>query len=124
MVDSASKAGLHVLVNPASRSCGGIYKRSSLPRSLPHEALRRTVRREPVHGLLSLRGEGAGSDQGVKVALHLRGHVTSATEHAELDVLVVSGAGHVGAGEQDVAAIDDHSLGVELGVRWVAVVDG
>jgi hypothetical protein len=68
--------------------------------------------------------EDAGRDEAVEVALDLGGDVAAVAENAELDVLVVGGPGHVGAGEQDVVAVDDDGFGVELGVGGFGVSSG
>lgn len=58
------------------------------------------------------------------MALDLGGDSAAPAQDAQLDVLVVGGARHVGAGEQHIAAVDDHGLGVELRLWRLAAVDG
>ena len=57
------------------------------------------------------------------MTLYLRGDATAATQDTQLDIAVVGGTGHVGAGQQHVATVDDDGLGVELGVWRLALVD-
>jgi len=59
----------------------------------------------------------------VEVTLHLSGDATAAAQDAELDVAVVRRTGHVGAGQEHVAAVNKDGLGVELGVWRLPLVN-
>ena len=58
------------------------------------------------------------------MVLDLAGDATASAKDTEFDVLVVGGVGHVGAGEEDVAVVDDDGLGVELGAGRLAAIEG
>lgn len=47
--------------------------------------------------------------------LDLAGDAAASAQHAEFEVLVASSVGHVAAGEEHVAIVDDDNLGVEPG---------
>lgn len=53
-------------------------------------------------------------DECVEVVLDLAGHTAAPAEDPQLDVLVVGSSGHVRAGEEHVAAVDDDGLAWSL----------
>jgi len=83
---------------------------------------RHSLGQQVCFAVVSFRTPRAMSES--QVSLDPVGRGSTSAEDAELDVLIVGGVCHVGAGQQDVAAVDDYGLRVELGVRRLALVCG